>query len=297
MRLPLATLEIFTAIAEHGSLRAAANALGIKPSTVSHQLKNLEDRIGTALFIRTTRSLSLTEAGRALLRGTSPAFRQIADALESARTTGHAARGVLKLAMPELAYRLVVAEGLPGFRAAYPDIEVELSLTDAFEDILGAGLHAGIRLGDYIAQDMIAIRLTPPLRLSVLGAPSYLETFGTPERPQDLLDHECIRYRFHSSGKLAPWICLEDGGETEVQVNGNLIVNTLPVIVDSARRGEGLIFVLEAFAADEVAAGNLVPVLEDFMPDMPGFFLYYPREYRNMVPLRLFIEHLRKRLT
>ena len=294
MRLPLATLEVFTAIAEHGSLRAAADALDIKPSTVSHQLKNLEDRIGMSLFVRTTRSVSLTEAGRALLRGTSPAFRQIGDALESARTTGHSARGTLRLALPEFAYHLVVARLLPGFRNAYPEIEVELSLTDALGDILEAGLHAGIRLGDVIAQDMIARRLTPPLRLSVLGSPHYLEKSGSPTRPQDLLEHECIRYRFHSSGKFAPWICTGPEGEAQVNVTGNLIVNSLPVAVDAACRGEGLIYVLHDYAAREIADGRLVPILENFMPDVPGFFLYFPREYRSMVPLRLFIDHIRQ---
>ncbi|MET1410782.1 LysR family transcriptional regulator [Roseibium sp. HPY-6] len=292
MRLPLALLEVFTAIAERGSLRAAAEELGVKPSTVSHQLKQLENRLGAALFVRTTRSVNLTEAGRALLRGTAPSFRQLGDAMESARATGHAARGSLKLALPEFAYHLVVAKVLPAFRRTYPEIEVELSLTDALEDILEAGLHAGIRQGDLVAQDMIALRLTPPLRLSVLGAPSYFEKHGFPNRPEDLLNHECIRYRFHSSGKLAPWICKGQNGESEISVTGSLIVNALPVAVDAASRGEGLINVLHDYVASEIEAQKLVPVLEAHMPEIPGFFLYFPREYRAMVPLRLFIEQL-----
>ncbi|WP_422038377.1 LysR family transcriptional regulator [Roseibium sp.] len=294
MRLPLATLEVFTAIANHGSLRNAARALGLKPSTVSHQLKNLEDRIGTALFIRTTRSINLTEAGRALLRGTSPAFEQIAEAFESARTTGHAARGSLKLALPEYAYDLVVAEFLPSFRSAYPEIHVELSLADAFEDILDTGLHAGIRLGDLIAQDMIAIRLTDPLRLAVVGSPEYLEKVGVPCTPEDLLVHECIRYRFHSSGDFAPWKVEGPDGASDVAVTGSLVVNSLSVAVDAARRGEGLIYLLQDYVAKDVLGGNLVPVLQEFMPDVPGFFLYFPRAYREMVPLRLFVDHIRQ---
>lgn len=294
MRLPLTTLEVFTAIANHGSLRAAAQALGTKPSTVSHQLKNLEERIGTALFIRTTRTINLTEAGRALLRGTSPAFEQIAEAVESARTTGHAARGNLKLAMPEYAYDLVVARVLPSFRSAYPEIHVELSLTDAFEDILESGLHAGIRLGDLIAQDMIAIRLTKPLRLAVLGSPGYLEKAGVPRTPADLLAHECIRYRFHSSGGFAPWEVEQPEGRSQVAVTGSLVVNSLSVAVDAARRGEGLIYLLHDYVAEDVGHENLVPVLTEFMPNVPGFFLYFPRAYREMVPLRLFVDHMRE---
>lgn len=294
MRLPLTTLEVFTAIANHGSLRAAAQALGTKPSTVSHQLKNLEDRIGTALFIRTTRSINLTEAGRALLRGTSPAFEQIAEAVESARTTGHAARGSLKLALPEYAYDLVVAGVLPSFRSAYPEIHVELSLTDAFEDILETGLHAGIRLGDLIAQDMIAVRLTNPLRLAVLGSPAYFEKAGIPRVPADLLAHECIRYRFHSSGAFAPWEVEQPGGRSQVAVKGSLVVNSLSVAVDAARRGEGLIYLLHDYVAEDVRHGNLVPALTEFMPHVPGLFLYFPRAYREMVPLRLFVDHMRQ---
>ena len=204
MRLPLPSLEVFAAIARHGSLRAAGEALGVKSSTVSHQLKALETQLGTALFIRTTRSVSLTEAGRALLRGAGPAFEQLAEAYESARNTGHAARGALKLAMPDFVYHLFVSPILPGFCAAYPEIELELSLTDALSDILGEELHAGFRLGDRIAQDMVAVRLTQPLPLAVTASPGYFAAHGTPQQPRDLLDHSCIQYRFQSSGRIAP---------------------------------------------------------------------------------------------
>ena len=293
MRHPLAMLEVFTAIAERGSLKGAADALGIKPSTVSHQLKGLEDRIGTALFVRTTRSVSLTEAGRALLKGTAPAFQQISDAVESARTTGHTPRGALKIAVPEFAYHLLVANVLPEFREAHPGIDIELSLTDALEDILKAGMHAGIRLGDLVAQDMVAVRLSPPLKLAVLGSPGYFFKAGEPEQPKDLLNHDCIRYRFHSSGRLAPWNFSRDEGEYEVEVSGNLVVNSLPVAVDAARRGQGLIYVLHDYVEKDIEAGNLVPVLRRNMPQTPGFYFYFPREYRSMIPLRLFLEALR----
>ncbi|MES0811823.1 LysR family transcriptional regulator [Roseibium sp. SCPC15] len=293
MRLPLATLEIFTAIAQYGSLKAAADALGLKPSTVSHQLKSLEERLGTALFIRTTRSINLTEAGRALLKGTAPAFHQISDAVESARATGHEPRGTLKLAIPEFAYHLLVAKTLPQFRAAYPEIDIELSLTDALEDILEAGMHAGIRLGDIVAQDMVAVRLSPRMKLAVVGAPDYFSRQGKPQLPEDLFSHECIRYRFHSSGRLAAWNFQGDDGDYVVEVSGKLIVNSLPVAVDAARRGEGLIFVLHDYVAQEIADGSLVPVLQEHQSHTPGFYFYFPREYRSMTALRLFLDLLR----
>lgn len=292
MRLPLATLEIFTAIARHGSLRAAADALGIKPSTVSHQLKSLEDQLGTALFIRTTRSVALTEAGRALIRGAGPAFDQLADAVESARSTGHAARGTLKLAMADHVYDLYIAPRLAAFCAAYPEIELEFSITDALSDLVAEGLHAGFRIGDRIAQDMIAVRVTPPLALTVAASPEYLARRSTPGHPRELLDHSCIRYRFHTSRRIAAWTFSAENGDYTVDVTGNLIVNTLPATLDLTRRGLGLAYTFRDICAEDFARGALTPVLEEHLPQVPGIFLYFPREYRKMVPLRLLIEHL-----
>ena len=292
MRLPLATLEIFDAIAREGSFVAAARRLGLQPSTVSHQLKALERQLGTALFIRTTRSLSLTEAGRALRRGAGPAFEQIEDAVESARLTGHEARGSLRLAMPEFVYKLYIAPVLPAFRKAYPEIEIELSITEALSDILGEELHAGFRLGDRIVQDMIAIRLTPPLKLAVMASPEYLERNGYPQEPKDLLKHHCIRYRFQTSGQIAEWTFVEGDVEYSVAVGGPLIVNTLPNSVDLALRGQGLIYTFRDYCDEELRQGSLVEVLSQHLGESPGIYLYFPREYRAMMPLRLFTDQL-----
>lgn len=295
MRLPLVTLEIFVAIAQHGSMRAAADALGLKPSTVSHQLKTLEGQLDTALFVRTTRTIRLTEAGRALLRGAGPAFDQLAGAVESARTTGHAARGTLKLAMPDFVYHLIVGPALRSFSAAYPEIRVELSVTDAFSDILGEELHAGFRLGDKIAQDMVAVRLTQPLQLAVLGSPDYLARSGTPSTPIDLLAQNCIRYRFQTSGRIYPWSFRGDEGEYTVEVGGTLVANTLPAVIDLAVRGLGLAYTFRDFARRELARGALVSLLEAQALQVPGVYIYFPRAYRAMVPLRLFLDHLKDR--
>lgn len=292
MRLPLATLEIFDAIAREGSFKGAANRLGLQPSTVSHQLKALEEQLGTALIIRTTRSLSLTEAGRALLRGAGPAFEQLADAVDSARSTGHAARGSLRLAMPEFVYKLYVGPAIQSFREAYPEIDLEMSFTEAFSDILGEELHAGFRLGDRIAQDMVAVRLTPPLQLAVLASPRYLERRGTPGTPSDLLEHDCIRYRFQTSRQIAPWTFVKDGDSFRVEVAGSLIVNTLPTVVDLALQGQGLINTFRDYCSGEIERGDLVPVLKKHVGETSGIYIYFPREYRTMMPLRLFREHL-----
>jgi DNA-binding transcriptional LysR family regulator len=292
MRLPLSTLEIFDAIAREGSLRSAARALGVKPSTVSHQLKNLEEQLGTALFIRTTRSISMTEAGRALARRTGPAFEQLGEGLYSARTAGHAARGALKLAIPEFAYFLLVRDKLAAFQTEYPEIEVELSITDALSDILDEGFHAGFRLGGLVAQDMVAKRLTAPLKAAVVASPEYLNTHGIPTEPPNLLAHNCLRYRFHSSGLIAPWTFAGKEGAYPVKVRGNLIANSLPVTLELAQQGQGLAFGFRDYCLDALADGDLVEVLADHQAPIPGINIYFPQEYRAMTPLRLFIKHL-----
>ncbi len=293
MRLPLATLEVFTAIAKQGSLRGAADILGIKPATVSQQLKNLETQLGTTLFIRTTRSVSLTESGRALLRGSGPAFDQLEEAVETARTTGHAARGRLRVAMAEYIYDLFVSPALSAFSTRYPEIEIELSITDALSEILDDGFHAGFRLGDRISQDMVAVPVTPPLDLVVAGSPSYLKANGTPKVPAELLEHNCIRYRLHSSGKVAAWNFKSSAGEFAVDVDGQFIVNTLPASLDLAQQGCGLIYTFKDYCAEQLGNGNLVSMLSEHLPDTPGVYIYFPREYRNMIPLRLLIDQLK----
>ncbi|SMP13966.1 LysR family transcriptional regulator [Shimia sagamensis] len=294
MRLPLATLEVFNAIVQEGSLSAAALTLGIKRSTVSHQLKSLEDRIGTVLFIRTTRSISLTEAGRALAQNSAPAFEQLAHGLENARTAGQSTRGTLKLAIPEFVYHLLICEPLLTFQELYPEIEIELVLADAWSDILKEGLHAGFRLGGLIAQDMVAVSLTDPMTAAVVASPAYLEKHGTPKHPTDLLEHNCLHYRFPSSGLLAPWIFSGVDGDYPVDVRGSVIANSLPVAVGLATRGLGVGYTFREFSADALNTGELVEILSDHRVCMPGVNIYFPQEYRALVPLRLFIQHLKQ---
>lgn len=293
MRLPLQSLEVFVAIARHGTLRAAADVLGVKPSTVSHQLKALENRLGTALFVRTTRSINPTEAGRALLRGADPAFEQLADAIDSARSSQHEARGALRLSIPEFVYHLVVAPRLSAFVDAFPEIGLEFSVSDAFSDILGEGLHAGFRLGDRIAADMVAVRLTPPLRLAALASPDYLDRRGRPDRPDALLSHSCIRYRFPTSGALYPWVFHGADGDLEVEVGRGLVADALPVLLDMAERGLGLAYTFRDIADTRLRAGRLEEVLEGCALTVPGIHIYFPREYRSMMALRVFLDYLR----
>lgn len=296
MRLPLATLEVFNAIAQEGSLSAAAHVLGIKRSTVSHQLKNLEAQIGTALFIRTTRSISLTDAGRALAQGAAPAFEQLANGLENARTAGQSTRGSLRLAMPEFVYHLLVSKPLVSFQQLYPEIEIELILTDALSDILKEGLHAGFRLGGLIAQDMVAVSLTGPMTSAVVASPAYLEKHGTPAHPLELLGHNCIHYRFQSSGQLAPWVFSGPEEEYPVEVRGSVIASSLPVANELAEQGLGIGYTFRDFCAKALEGGQLTEILADHRVSMPSVNIYFPQEYRSLVPLRLFIQHLKQDL-
>ncbi|WP_261905352.1 LysR family transcriptional regulator [Vibrio fortis] len=292
MKLPLSTLEVFNAIASKKSLRGAAQELGVKPSTVSHQLKKLEEQLGTTLFIRTTRSINLTEAGRALARSTGPAFEQLAEGLYSARTAGHAERGSLKLAIPEFAYFLLVKDKLATFQKKYPEIEIELSMTDALSDILSDGFHAGFRLGGLIAEDMVAIRLSEPLKTAVVASPEYLEKNGEPRTPKDLLNHNCLRYRYQSSGQFAPWSFSGSESTYPVEVRGNMIANSSPATIDLSLQGVGLTYTFRDYCTNALENGELVEVLTEHQVTLPSMNIYFPKEYRSMMPLRLFIEHL-----
>jgi DNA-binding transcriptional LysR family regulator len=292
MRLPLTTLEIFDAIAREGTLRGAAQRLNLQPSTVSHQLKALEAQLGVALFTRTTRSVTMTDAGQALFRGANPAFDQIEAALQAAKDAGKSRRGSLRITMPGFAYDMVIAQKLKSFRDAYPDIEVEISINESFVDLFEERFHAGIRFGDRIDPDMIAVRLSPTHPLAVLASRDYLDTHGTPATPEDVLDHECIRYRFGGSGRFAPWEFVGPDGRYSVGVSGHLVVNTLPSLYSAIANGLGLGFSFAEYRPPGTTP-DLVPLLQEFTEPVAGTYLYYPREYRSVELLRLFIDHVR----
>jgi DNA-binding transcriptional LysR family regulator len=291
--LSVGGLETFLAIAEAGSLRAAAAALGVQPPAVSQQLKAFEDRIGVSLFTRTTRSVELTDAGRALLRRAQPAVLELNQALEEARGVGNATKGNIRITLPYRAYQLRIASRLAAFQKKYPEIELELSFNEAFVDIVAERFHAGIRLGDRIDEDMIAVRLTPPLKGAYFASPDYLEKHGRPRQPRDLLRHNCIRYRFIGSKRIAEWQFLGPDGMQTVAVKGSLIFNSFQSVVEAALDGLGIGWSLRAGVQDELSAGLLETVLDRYVPVRPGFFLYYPKENARIEILRLFIEFMK----
>jgi DNA-binding transcriptional LysR family regulator len=289
-RIPLGGIEIFLAIARAGSLRGAARSLGLGASAVSHQLKTLEQQIGVELFQRTTRSLNLTGAGRILLEEASPAFEGLSGAIEKARGAGSARSGTLRLTLPWSAYKIVIAPLLADFKASYPDVRLDMSFNEALVDVVEEGFHAGIRLGDRLQPGMIARRLTGPLQAAYTAAPSYLDARSEPETPRDLLTHNCIRYRFISTNRIADWHFRIDGEIVTVDPPPYLVFDSFRAVVQAVQDGHGIGWSLRGVVEDEIGAGALVSLLKEHTIEHPPFYLYYPEQSRRLELLRIFID-------
>jgi len=285
-------VEAFLSVAQHRSFRKAAAKLGVTPSAISQAVRALETRIGAALFIRTTRSVGLTEAGERFLSRAKPAFEELVAASEVARDLGQRPAGLLRLSVPRAVVKTVLEPLIASFCQAYPEVELEISIGAELLDLATGGFDAGIRLGQFIAADMVAVPLTPPFRLVIVGSPSYLARAGRPKRPDDLRDHACVRFR-RSNGALALWTLDDNGGVIEAAVAGPLIANDYPTILDAALKGVGLAQLPEPVVAEQVAAGKLVRVLEPYAPMAPGVFLFHPGKRQVLPKLRAFIDHVK----
>src|SRR6266550_4735925 len=287
-------VEAFLSVAQHRSFRRAAAELGVTPSAMSQAVRTLEARIGAALFIRTTRSVGLTEAGARFLSRAKPAFEELVAASEVARDLGQRPTGLLRLTVPRAVVPILLEPAIASFCQADPEVEVEIVASEELIDLAAEGFDAGIRLGQFIAADMVAVRLTPPFPFVVVGSPEYLRQRKRPERIDDLREHACLRMR-RSNGSIAPWSFADGNKTVEAIVSGPLIVNDFPTVLGAAVEDMGLAQVPEPIAAGPVRAGKLVRVLEPFAPMASGVFLYYPG-HRQMTPkLRAFIDHVKKR--
>lgn len=287
-------VEAFLCVAQHRSFRRAAAELGVTPSAVSQAVRALERRIGAALFIRTTRSVGMTEAGERFLARAKPAFEELVAASEAARALGQLPSGRLRLSVPRAAVPTLLQPLIASFCQAYPGVEVEIAASEELIDLAAEGFDAGIRMGQFLAADMVAVRLTPPFRFIVVGSPEYLAHRGRPERPEDLRNHACLRLR-RSGGALALWTLRDGDRALEVAVTGPLIANDFPTLLGAALEGMGLVQLPAPVAAEPVAAGRLVEVLQRFAPMTPGMFLYHPGRRQVMPKLAAFIEHLKNR--
>ncbi len=287
-------VEAFLSVAEHRSFRKAAAQLGVTPSAISQAIRTLEARVGAALFIRTTRSVGLTEAGDRFLSRAKPAFEELVAASEVARDLGQRPAGLLRLTVPRSVVPIVLEPLIASFCAEYPEVEVEIAASEEMVDLAAGGFDAGVRMGQFIAADMIAVRLSQPFRFIIVGTPAYLARCGKPERLDDLRQHACLRLR-RSNGAIAPWSLNDNSRAIEIAVSGPLIANDFPTMLGAALEGVGLAQVPAPIATGLVKAGKLVQVLAPFAPMGPGVFLYYPGHRQLMPKLRAFIDHVKAR--
>jgi DNA-binding transcriptional LysR family regulator len=287
-------VEAFLSVAQHRSFRRAAAQLGVTPSAISQAIRALETRVGAALFIRTTRSVGLTEAGERFLSRAKPAFEELVAASEAARDLGQRPTGLLRITVPRPVVTLLLEPVLASFHQAYPEIELEIAATQEPVDIAAEGFDAGIRLGEFIAPDMVAVRLTPPFPMVVAGSPDYLRARKRPERIDDLRHHACLRLR-RANGSIAPWRFIDGNKTVEVIVSGPLIAHDVPTLLAAAIQGLGLAQVPHPLARAPIANGQLQALLPSFAITTPGVFLYYPSKRQLLPKLRAFIEHIKYR--
>jgi len=285
-------VEAFLSVARHRNFRRAAAELGVTPSAISQAVRTLEARVGAALFIRTTRSVGLSEAGERFLTRAKPAFEELAAAARAARDLGERPSGLLRLTVPRAVVPVLLEPLLASFARAYPEIELEISINEKLVDLAAEGFDAGIRLGQFVAADMVAVRLSPPFALIVVGSPAYLKARKPPRRIEDLGGHACLRMR-RTGGALSPWSFISGNKSIEAIVQGPLIANDFPTLLGAAVRGLGLAQVPAPVAAPLLATGQLVTVLDTFAPTAPGVFLYYPGRRQMLPKLRAFIDHVK----
>lgn len=293
-RTQLSQLAVLAVVAEARSFRKAAAELAVAPSAVSHAVSALEASLGVRLLARTTRSVAPTEEGRLLLDTLAPALADIGTVMEVLADRQGRPAGPLRITMPLIAAEEIVMPRLGAFLRAYPDIELDLRTDDRFEDIVEKGFDAGLRLGEHLEADMIAVRASGPWRGLVVGAPAYFEQHEKPLQPRDLMQHRCIRRRF-SSGRIYRWELEKEGRQVTVDVDGPLIVSDQRLMRVAAIDGAGLAYVFDQRVAEDICAGRLVPVLEDWCPAFDGFSIYYPSRRQMRPALRAFVDFFRYR--
>jgi len=287
---PFPQLQAFLAVARLRSFSAAAREIGVSRSAISQAVQQLEDQLRVVLLARTTRSVSLTDAGTRLLESAGPPLRQTVAALADVAARPGETVGRVRLSVPRAAIPYVVAPVVPTFRARHPRVDVEISIEDRLVDIVAEGFDAGVRLHESIQRDMVQVRLTDPFRFVVVGAPRYLARHGTPERPEDLLRHECITFRSRTTGALYAWE-LERGRRTwRVPVRGGVVTDDAETNVWMAEQGLGLAYAFEPRVAASLRSGRLKVVLEAYAATVPGFFIYFPSRAQRSGPLRLFVD-------
>jgi DNA-binding transcriptional LysR family regulator len=292
VRDELSVLAAFLVVAEERSFTRAAKRLGVSQSALSHAMRGLEEHIGVRLLARTTRSVAPTEAGEQLLAHLRPALVDIRGALEGISGLRDKPTGRVRLLVPRFAAMTVLAPKLGQFARDYPDVVLDITTDDSRVDLVAAGFDAGIQFGEFIQQDMTAVRVSPDHRPAIVGSPDYFRSHPRPKSPRDLLQHRCINFR-HGSAGVYRWEFDKAKQSLTVAVHGPLIVDDVEIMTRAAIDGVGLAFMTEEHASPYLASGVLVRVLEDWCPPFPGYFLYYPSRRQQPAALAALIEALR----
>ncbi|MFM9923607.1 LysR family transcriptional regulator [Variovorax sp. H27-G14] len=287
---PLDGVAVFLAVAEHRSFTGAALSLGVTPTAVSKAVRALEARQGVMLFQRTTRRVALTEAGQAVFLRLRPAVSDIADAFAALGGFRDRPMGTLRITAPHGAVEPILGALVPAFRRAYPEVTLEISLDEAIVDLVDAGFDAGIRLGEAVEKDMVAVRLTPEIAWCVVGAPDYFKGRDRPRAPEDLVRHEALHYRFAGSGALHRWRFRRGKRDFLVETKSGLVLNDRQMLVHCAVQGLGLAFVSEREARQPLAQGQLEAFLQPWIPVDSGLYLYFPERSQSQLKLRVFID-------
>jgi len=286
-------LAAFALVAKERSFTRASAKLGLSPSALSQTIKSLEARLGLRLLTRTTRSVAPTEAGERLLQTVAPRFEEIEQALAALSEMRGRPAGTIRITAGEHPARAVLQPTLTRLLPEYPDIRVEVAVDYSLIDIVAEGFDAGVRLGEQVARDMIALRIGPDMRMAVVGAPAYFQDRRRPQTPQDLTNHSCINVRLPTYGGLFAWEFEKNGRELKVRVDGQLVFNTIGPRLDSALQGLGLAYMPEDLVAPYISTGELIRVLSDWCPPFPGYHLYYPSRRHASPAFSLLVEALR----
>jgi DNA-binding transcriptional LysR family regulator len=286
-------MTVFLAIAEAKNFRVAGERLGVSASAVSQTLRKLEERLGVSLVQRTTRSVRLSDAGERLYAAVRPALAEVEAAVAAVGALSDEPRGTIRLLIGTTADPVLRRLPLADFLATHPHVGLDVVVSDAVVDIVASGFDAGIQLGEVIDRDMVAVPVTGDIRMTVVGAPAYFARRGTPQHPRELVDHECLNWHPVPEAPPYRWEFTEAGREVVVAAPGRVLSTDPAVNIRLARDGFGLTIVYEDQVRDEVARGELVPVLEEFCEPFPGYYLYYPQRRQASAPLRALIDHLR----
>ena len=290
----LSLLAAFAAVADERSFTRAAVRLGVSTSALSHSIRGLEERLGVRLLARTTRTVAPTDAGQRLLAQLRPALQNINGALSEVGHLREKPAGVVRLIAPPVAVAMALSPKLARFSRDYPDVVLDITTEDdSRRDLVAGRFDAGIHLGEFLQRDMVAVKVTGEQRAAIVGAPAYFESHPKPKTPRDLTAHRCIRYRMGAGGPVYRWEFEKRGRPVTVSVTGPLVVNDVDLTLRAALDGVGLAFALEEHAAEHIARGGLVRVLEDWCPPFEGFFLYYPSRRHQPAALQALVDAIR----